>query len=239
MWITLPALWAICSGRFSTGKIIRYRETHITFGKGLLILFKKKTEDNAAVETKTASAQAPEEAAKAEETKPAEETKAPETVDVGALQKALSAAQAETEKVKAELAQLTDIRLRLAAEYDNFRKRSQREKDAIYTDATAAGVMALLPVIDNIERALAVENASAEDMRKGVEMIGTQAAQAFEKLGVAAFGAVGDAFNPNMHHCVATVAAEGVESGAIALVLQKGYKLGDKVIRPAMVQVAE
>ena len=134
---------------------------------------------------------------------------------------------------------LNDIKLRLAAEYDNFRKRSQREKDAIYADATAAGVTALLPIIDNIERALAVQNASAEDMRKGVEMINTQAVQAFEKLGVAAFGVAGETFDPNLHHCVATVAAEGVESGAIALVLQKGYKLGDKVIRPAMVQVAE
>lgn len=201
---------------------------------------KKKAEENAAEETKTTSAEVKEEEAKADAPKPtAEEAKAPEEVDVSALQKALSAAQAETEKVKAELAQLTDIRLRLAAEYDNFRKRSQREKDAIYSDATAAGVAALLPIIDNIERALAVENASAEDMRKGVEMINTQAVQAFEKLGVAAFGAAGDTFDPNLHHCVATVAVEGVESGAIALVLQKGYKLGDKVIRPAMVQVAE
>ncbi len=201
---------------------------------------KKKAEENAAEETKTTSAEVKEEEAKADAPKSApEETKAPEEVDVSALQKALSAAQAETEKVKAELAQLTDIRLRLAAEYDNFRKRSQREKDAIYADATAAGVTALLPIIDNIERALAVQNASAEDMRKGVEMINTQAVQAFEKLGVAAFGVAGETFDPNLHHCVATVAAEGVESGAIALVLQKGYKLGDKVIRPAMVQVAE
>ena len=75
-------------------------------------------------------------------------------------------------------------------------------------------------------------------MRKGVEMINTQAQQVFEKLNVTAFGAVGETFDPNIHHCVGTVDAEGVESGAIALVLQKGYKLGDKVIRPAMVQVA-
>lgn len=199
---------------------------------------KKKADENAAEETK-ASADITEEtqAETAQADTPGAESS--EAVDVSALQKALSAAQAETEKVKAELAQLTDIRVRLAAEYDNFRKRSQREKDAIYADATAAGVTALLPIIDNVERALAVENASAEDMRKGVEMINTQAIQALEKLGVSSFGAVGEAFDPNLHHCVGTVATDEVESGAIALVLQKGYQLGDKVIRPAMVQVAE
>lgn len=200
---------------------------------------KKKADETTAEETK-ASAEIKEEETQAEPAdSEADGAKKAEETDVGALQKALSAAQAETEKVKAELAQLTDIRLRLAAEYDNFRKRSQREKDAIYADATAASVSSLLPIIDNVERALAAENVSAEDMRKGVEMINTQAVQALEKLGVSAFGAVGEEFDPNIHHCVGTVSAEGVESGAIALVLQKGYKLGDKVIRPAMVQVAD
>ena len=197
---------------------------------------KKKAEEPAAEEVKktTEAVNAKEETAKAETAEPAEK----ETVDVPALQKALEAAQSEAEKLKADMAQLSDVKLRLAAEYDNFRKRSQREKDAIYSDATASTVIALLPVIDNVERALAAENASAEDMRKGVEMINTQAQQVFEKLNVTAFGAVGETFDPNIHHCVGTVDAEGVESGAIALVLQKGYKLGDKVIRPAMVQVA-
>lgn len=197
---------------------------------------KKKAEEPAAEEVKKTSeaATAKEEPAKADTA----EAPKKETADVPALQKALEAAQSEAEKLKADMAQLTDVKLRLAAEYDNFRKRSQREKDAIYSDATASTVTALLPVIDNVERALAAQNASAEDMRKGVEMINTQALQVFEKLGVASFGAVGEAFDPNIHHCVGTVEAEGVESGAIALVLQKGYKLGDKVIRPAMVQVA-
>ena len=198
---------------------------------------KKKTDEPAAEEVKNTpeTANTKQATAKPENAEPAEKK---EPVDVPALQKALEAAQAEAEKIKADMAQLTDVKLRLAAEYDNFRKRSQREKDAIFSDATASAVIALLPVIDNVERALAAENASAEDMRKGVEMINTQAVQAFEKLGVTSFGAVGDAFDPNIHHCVGTTDAEGVESGAIALVLQKGYKLGDKVIRPAMVQVA-
>ena len=202
---------------------------------------KKKTEETAAEEVKKAPETAPakEETAKADKSEansnPAEKK---EPADIPALQKALESAKSEAEKLKADLDQLNDVKLRLAAEYDNFRKRSQREKDAIYSDATASAVTALLPIIDNVERALAAENASADDMRKGVEMINTQAAQAFEKLGVSSFGAVGEAFDPNIHHCVGTVDAEGVESGAIALVLQKGYKFGDKVIRPAMVQVA-
>ena len=205
---------------------------------------------------KKSDANKPEEAKITPETKEAEKAQATadatvetsaenvppkKTVDeeTASLQKALDDVRAELEKIKGELANVTDLRVRLAAEYDNFRKRSQREKDALYADVTASSVAALLPVVDNVERALAAENASAEDMRKGVEMIRTQASQAFEKLGVTAFGAAGEDFDPNLHNCVGTAPAEGVESGKIALVLQKGYKLGDKVIRPAMVQVAE
>ena len=198
----------------------------------------RSAEEPAAEEVKKTSESAKEEPVKEESSKAAEAEEKKEPVDVPALQKALEAAKTEAEKLKADFDQLNDVKLRLAAEYDNFRKRSQREKDAIYSDATASAITALLPVIDNVERALAAENASAEDMRKGVEMINTQAVQTFEKLGVTSYGAVGDAFDPNIHHCVGTVDAEGVESGAIALVLQKGYKLGEKVIRPAMVQVA-
>lgn len=201
---------------------------------------KKKAEETTAEETKKASEVKEEEKVQpeaAENTAKADEEPAP-AADASALQKALDEAKAEMEKVKSELASVTDLRMRLAAEYDNFRKRSQREKDALYTDATASSIAELLPIIDNVDRALAVENASAEDMRKGVEMISAQAAKALEKLGASSFGAVGEDFDPNIHHCVGTCDAEGVESGKIALVLQKGYKMGDKVIRPAMVQVA-
>lgn len=203
---------------------------------------KKKADENEAEEVKNPAESAQtEETAKGEATEDtAAEPKAEnaENADLPALQKTLADTKAELETIKAELAKITDLRLRLAAEYDNFRKRSQREKEALYADVTASSVATLLPIIDNVERALAAENASAEDMRKGVEMINTQAVQALEKLGVSAFGAVGDAFDPNIHHCVGTTDAEGIESGAIAVVLQKGYKLGDKVIRPAMVQTA-
>jgi molecular chaperone GrpE len=202
---------------------------------------KKKADENInpTEETKNTSEDVKEEKAQPDTAEnAASEVEDVETVDVPALQKALESAENEVEKVKAELAKITDLRLRLAAEYDNFRKRSQREKDALYADVTASSVAALLPIIDNVERALAAENASADDMRKGVEMINTQAVQALDKLGVAAFGEIGDAFDPNIHHCVGTIDADGVESGAIAVVLQKGYKMGDKVIRPAMVQTA-
>ena len=200
---------------------------------------KKKADENEAEEVKNSAEPArAEETAKEETTEETAAEQSAETTDLPALQKTLADTKAELDTIKAELAKITDLRLRLAAEYDNFRKRSQREKEALYADVTASSVATLLPIIDNVERALAAENASAEDMRKGVEMINTQAVQALEKLGVSAFGAVGDAFDPNIHHCVGTTDAEGIESGAIAVVLQKGYKMGDKVIRPAMVQTA-
>ncbi|MDD6395938.1 MAG: nucleotide exchange factor GrpE [Acutalibacteraceae bacterium] len=206
---------------------------------------KKKADENEAEEVKNSAEPAQTEETAKEATaegtaaeQKAEKAESAENADLPALQKTLADTKAELETIKAELAKITDLRLRLAAEYDNFRKRSQREKEALYADVTASSVATLLPIIDNVERALAAENASAEDMRKGVEMINTQAVQALEKLGVSAFGAVGDAFDPNIHHCVGTTDAEGIESGAIAVVLQKGYKLGDKVIRPAMVQTA-
>ena len=146
---------------------------------------------------------------------------------------------AEENLLEAELAKQKESYLRLAAEYDNFRKRTQREKDALSAEIKCGTIAALLPVIDNIERALAAENASAEDIRKGVEMVLTQTTQIFENLGASSFGEAGDAFDPNIHHCIGMVADENYESGEVVLVVQKGYKAGDRVIRPAMVQVAE
>ncbi len=191
---------------------------------------------NAAEQTEEAKQAPAPEAESAGQAQPEENEKS--KPDVDALQKKLDEALTENGKVKSELAKLNDIRLRLAAEYDNFRKRSQREKDSLYADVTASSVAALLPIVDNVERALGAENASAEDLRKGVEMINTQAKQALEKLGVSAFGEVGEEFDPQCHHCVGTVDSADVDSGKIAGVLQKGYKMGDKIIRPAMVQTA-
>lgn len=138
-----------------------------------------------------------------------------------------------------ELAATKDTLLRTMAEYDNFRKRTAREKQALMTDVKAMSVEQLLPVIDNLERAMAVsEGASVADVLKGVEMVYTQTAAAFEKLGVEPVGEVGEAFDPNLHHAVSHIDSEDFGENCISLIMQKGYKIGDKVIRPAMVQVA-
>ncbi len=143
----------------------------------------------------------------------------------------------EVSEIEQELADLKDKYLRVVAEYENYRKRTAREKDALYVDVTAGSVKTLLPIIDNIERALAAENVSVEDMRKGFEMILGSAGDCFEKLGVTSFGAVGDVFDANIHDCIGMSEEGDVESGQICMVLQKGYAMGQKIIRTAMVQV--
>ena len=130
-----------------------------------------------------------------------------------------------------------DAHLRLAAEYDNFRKRTVKEKDAAYGNGKAAAVEKLLPVYDNLERAL---NQPTEDaaFKKGVEMTMTELVNIFTGLGVEIFGNVGDEFDPNIHNAVMHVDNEELGENVISMVFQKGFKIGDKVVRFAMVQVA-
>lgn len=128
--------------------------------------------------------------------------------------------------------------LRLMAEYDNFRKRSAREKDGIYTDAKADTFTSLLPVLDNFDRAFENEDASPEDFRKGVEMTRDQVLAIFEKAGVEAYGEAGEPFDPNLHNAVSHIEDPEQGENVLAQVFQKGYKLGDKVLRHAMVVVA-
>ena len=142
------------------------------------------------------------------------------------------------EKLQKEFDEHKQQYLRVLAEYDNFRKRTAHEKDAIYNNAVSDTVQAILPIADNIERALSQENASAEDMKKGVEMIEHQIQACFEKLGLEEMGKVGEAFDPNLHNAVAHIEDEALGENVIAAVYQKGYKLGDRVVRHAMVQVA-
>ncbi|MGI6255563.1 MAG: nucleotide exchange factor GrpE [Acutalibacter sp.] len=149
-----------------------------------------------------------------------------------------SQGETELEKLRKEFEEHKQQHLRVLAEYDNFRKRSQNEKNAIYNNAVSDTVQAILPIADNIERALSQENASAEDMRKGVEMIESQIQACFEKLGITEMGQVGEAFDPNLHNAVAHIEDEALGENVIAAVYQKGYKLGDRVVRHAMVQVA-
>ena len=130
-----------------------------------------------------------------------------------------------------------DAHLRLAAEYDNFRKRTIKEKEASYSNGKADAVAKMLPVYDNLERAL---NQPTEDAayKKGVEMTMAELVKIFTALGVEIFGEKGDAFDPNLHNAVMHIDDETLEENSIAMVFQKGFKIGDKVIRFAMVQVA-
>ena len=130
-----------------------------------------------------------------------------------------------------------DSFLRLAADYDNFRKRTVKEKEQSYGNGKADAIAKLLPVYDNLERALSQETQDAA-YKKGVEMTMTQLESILEGMGVEVFGKKGDVFDPNLHNAVMHTEEEGVEENTITLVFQKGFKLGDKIIRFAMVQVA-
>ena len=143
----------------------------------------------------------------------------------------------EFEKAQQALAQEHDSYLRLAAEYDNYRKRSQKEKESLYTDIRSETVEKFLPVYDNLERALAQETQDAA-FKKGVEMTMNQLVSVMEKLGVVSFGAAGEAFDPQLHNAVMHVEDEALGENVIAEVFQKGFKVGDKVVRFAMVKVA-
>ena len=136
-----------------------------------------------------------------------------------------------------ELAAANDRYLRLMAEYDNFRKRSQKEKEALYGDIKANAVKEFLPVYDNLERALAAETAD-EAYRKGVEMIMAQFNKTLEKLGVTEIKSLGEKFDPQFHNAVMHTDDEEKGENEIVEVFQKGFMLGDKVIRFAMVKVA-
>ena len=141
-------------------------------------------------------------------------------------------------KIQGEADRHKQQHLRVLAEYDNFRKRSANEKNAVYNNAVSDTINAILPVADNIDRALAQENVSAEDMKKGVEMIASQFKASFEKLGIREVGQVGEPFDPALHNAVAHIESDELGENVISAVFQKGYMLGDKVVRHAMVQVA-
>ena len=169
--------------------------------------------------------------AKKEKKTPAEETV--ETTE--AVEETVEAPAVDPweEKYNAE----HDAHLRLAAEYDNFRKRTVKEKEASYGNGKADAVAKILPVYDNLERAL---NQPTEDeaYKKGVEMTMNELVKIFTGLGVEIFGEKGDQFDPNLHNAVMHIDDESMEENTIAMVFQKGFKIGEKVVRFAMVQVA-
>lgn len=162
-----------------------------------------------------------------EEAQTAEETAAEE----------ISAEQKRIEELEKQLGDEKDKYLRVAAEYDNFRKRSVNDRLNAVADAQAKVITEILSVIDNFERAMDAE-CSDENYKKGVEMIFKQYTGILEKLGVVEIKALGEPFDPNVHHAVNQVEDENFGENTVCQVFQKGYKLGDKVIRCAMVVVA-
>lgn len=142
----------------------------------------------------------------------------------------------ELDALRTELSELNDKYLRMAAEYENFRRRSREEKAAVYDIAMADAVKELLPIVDNLERATAYED--GEKVKAGLDMTLKTVESALGKLGVSAFGDTGDTFDPNIHNAVLHIDDEAYGEGAIVEVLQRGYKKGDKIIRFAMVKTA-
>ena len=130
-----------------------------------------------------------------------------------------------------------EAHLRLAADYDNFRKRTLKEKEQSYGNGKADAIAKLLPVYDNLERAL---NQPTEDeaYKKGVELTMTELKKIFESLGVEVYGEVGEGFDPELHNAVMHNEDDTLGENVISMVFQKGFKMGDKVVRFAMVQVA-
>lgn len=143
----------------------------------------------------------------------------------------------ENKKLSNELDALKDRLLRLTAEYDNYRKRTAKEKEGIYTDACTDVLKEVLPVADNLERALAVDG-NVEDIKKGVEMTIKGFLNSLEKLGVEEIDTT-NGFDPNLHQAISVVEDANLNTNDVAQVYQKGYKKGEKVIRYSMVTVAK
>ena len=191
---------------------------------------KKQTEAAEAEQEKTEAA--------AEETTEEKTEAAPETEEKPAEAKAEEKPEAPAEQPKdAALAAMNDKYLRLCAEYDNFRKRSQKEKDALYDDIKANTLKSFLPVYDNLVRALD-QSTEDEAYKKGVEMIMAQFRSTMEKLGVTEMNCLGQKFDPAFHNAVMHVDDEAKGENEIVEVFQQGFMVGEKVIRFAMVKVA-
>lgn len=142
----------------------------------------------------------------------------------------------ENEKLKEEIESIKDRLLRVTAEYDNYRKRTTKEKEGIYSDAYVDVLKEVLPILDNLERAVAADG-SVDDLKKGIEMTIKGCQESFTKLGVEEIDASGE-FDPNLHNAVMHVEDENLGKNTVAEVFQKGYKKDEKVIRYSMVKVA-
>ena len=141
------------------------------------------------------------------------------------------------EACEAEKKELEDRYLRLMAEYDNYRRRTQKERENIYPDAVADTLKELLPVLDNLQRALDTPCAD-ENYITGIQMIRTGLEEFLKKMGVETFGKAGEPFDPNLHNAVMHIEDENLEKNVVAQVFQSGYRRGDRILRHAMVQQA-
>lgn len=198
---------------------------------------KTKAEPEAEAEQTVPEAEAAEEAAK---TEAAEEAAKPEAEEPKKEEKPAKEPKAKAEKepdLKSQLAAEKDKYLRLLAEYDNFRRRSQKEKENIYTDVRGETLKKFLPVYDSLWRAL-TQTAEDDPSRKGLEMIMTQYENALTQLGVSLIEAVGQPFDANFHNAVMHVEDESVGENIVVEEFEKGFKIGDKVLRYSVVKVA-
>ena len=197
---------------------------------------------NTAPEEELMTEAAPAEAAPAEAVeapKTAETAEAPEEPAAeGKKGKKKKSREAEAlEACEAEKKELEDRYLRLMAEYDNYRRRTQKERENIYPDAVADTLKELLPVLDNLQRALDTPCAD-ENYITGIQMIRTGLEEFLKKMGVETFGKAGEPFDPNLHNAVMHIEDENLEKNVVAQVFQSGYRRGDRILRHAMVQQA-
>ena len=154
------------------------------------------------------------------------------------LRSKLDAAEKKIKELESSAAETDDRYKRVLAEYDNFRKRSQKEKETVYSDGVADAVMGLVPVFDNLMYAEKYTGADPDKFAEGVKLIIDSFPAALDKMGVTAFGEAGETFDPEIHNAVMHVEDDEHGEGEIVEVLQKGYKYRDRVIRHAMVKVA-
>jgi molecular chaperone GrpE len=147
--------------------------------------------------------------------------------------------EAQLERLKGENAQYLDRLARLQAEFDNFRKRSVREQQEFRDYALADALKQMLPILDSLDRALKTEGATAEDFRSGVDLIDRQFHQMLEKLGVEPIEAAGKPFDPTFHQAIQMVDTDDVPDNHVVDELQRGYKIRERLLRPAMVRVAQ
>jgi molecular chaperone GrpE len=168
---------------------------------------------------------------------PAESDDASPSGEQAAAKEAASL-EAELEKVRAERAAYLDRAARLQAEFDNFRKRNAKEQQEYREYALAEALKQLLPILDSLDRAVKTDAASLQDFQSGIELIDKQFHDALAKLGVQPIATEGAAFDPNLHQAVQMVDTDDAEDNHVLDELQRGYKLKDRLLRPAMVRVA-